>query len=183
MISYLKGKVILSSGSSLILETGGVGYKMFCSKNYSGEKEFYIHEVIREDCHDLYGFEKYDDLILFEKLVSVNGIGPKAGLNIMSSASSEEIQNAIVGGNVDFFLSISGIGKKAAAKIILELKSKLSSLDDLNILEKMDQSDGIMDALISLGYKKVEIAHILHRIPKEIIKSEERIRWCLKNIK
>jgi len=183
MISYLKGKIILSSGNSLILETGGVGYKIFCSKKYGGEKEFYIHEVIREDCHDLYGFEKYDNLILFEKLISVNGIGPKAGINIMSSASFEEIQNAIVSGNVDFFLSISGIGKKAAAKIILELKSKLSDLKDTGIIEKMDHSDEIMDALLSLGYKKVEVARVLSRIPKEIASSEERIRWCLKNIK
>lgn len=183
MIAYLKGKIILSGGNSLILETGGVGFKIFCTKNYDGEKEFYIHEVIREDCHDLYGFEKYDELILFEKLISVNGIGPKAGLNIMSSASINEIQNAIVGGNVDFFLSISGIGKKAAAKIILELKSKLSGLEDSGILEKMDQSDEIMDALLSLGYKKVEVARVLSRIPKGLVESEERIRWCLKNIK
>lgn len=183
MIAYLKGKIILSGRNSLILETGGIGYKIFCSKKHEGKKEFYIHEVIREDCHDLYGFEKYDDLILFEKLISVNGIGPKAGLNIMSSASFEEIQNAIVSGNVDFFLSISGIGKKAAAKIILELKSKLSELKDTGILEKMDQSDEILDALLSLGYKKVEVARVLSRIPKEIVSSEEKIRWCLKNIK
>jgi Holliday junction DNA helicase RuvA len=183
MIAYLKGRVILSGGNSLILEMGGVGYKIFCSKNYSGENEFFIHEVIREDCHDLYGFEKYEELILFEKLISVNGIGPKAGLNIMSSANINEIQSAIVVGNVDFFLSISGIGKKAAAKIILELKSKLSGLEDSGILEKMDQSDEIMDALLSLGYKKVEVARVLCRIPKEMIESEERIRWCLKNIK
>jgi len=184
MISYLKGRIILSNDNSLILETGGIGYKIFLTKQYNadGEKSFYIHEVIREDMHDLYGFEKYEELLLFEKLISVNGVGPKAGMAIMSSASSEKIISAIISEDLTFFYTISGIGKKAAAKIILDLKPKISGLEGGGVIGKMDQSDEVVDALCSLGYKKAELGRVISSIPENLKTSEEKVRWCLSNL-
>lgn len=186
MISYLNGKIVASRTGFLIIETGGVGYGInvyaaIIKKN--GEKyELFIHEHIREDCHDLYGFSTFSELGLFEKLISVNGVGPKAGLNIMSVGTPEKITAAIIGDNLGFFTAIAGIGKKVAAKIILELKSKLSGDHDINILTDDADGEDLFDSLTQLGYKKPEISAVLVKMPENITGLEAKVRWCLKNL-
>lgn len=191
MISYLKGKAVLCKWGLIIIETGGVGYKVFVNPQIKIKNnivdtqediELYIYEHIREDADDFYGFLTYQELELFEKLISVNGVGPKASLNIMSSADSDKILSAIISDDMSFFTAISGIGKKVAAKIILELKSKISSDTSINVIGKIDEADDLMDALQSLGYKKSEIQGLISKIPSEITSVEERVRWCLKNV-
>ncbi len=186
MISYLKGKVVVSKTGILILETGGVGYKIAISPDIvlkNGEMtEFFIYEQIREDCDDLYGFKKYEDLELFEKLISVNGIGPKAAMNIMNMGNAEKIISSIANEDVTFFVSVPGIGKKAATKIILDLKSKITSDKSLNVLSHASDSEDLLDALASLGYKKIEVANLVSKIPTEIKNVEDKITWCLRNM-
>lgn len=185
MISYLKGKVVASRTGFIIVETGGVGYGVNVSAmivEKSGDTvEFFIHEHIREDADDLYGFKNFDDLSLFEKLISVNGVGPKAGMNIMSAGSAGRIIQAISADDLGFFTAMSGIGKKVAAKIILDLKSKLSGDKNINVLSA-DGSEDLVDTLSSLGYKRSEIGTIAAKIPAEITSLEEKVRWCLKNL-
>lgn len=183
MIAYLFGKVVLEKPGFIILDVDGVGYKIQTTATIeTGNKyELFIHEHIREDCNDLYGFKTFDELELFEKLISVSGVGPKAGMAIMESSKVEQIINAIISDDVSFFLTVSGIGKKVAAKIIIDLKSKLSGISGSNVVGKMNDSGDIIDALISLGYKKHEITNKLHSIPSNIKTSEEKIRWFLKN--
>jgi Holliday junction DNA helicase RuvA len=186
MISYLEGRVVLSQLGFVIIEVNGVGYKVFVSPNLSLEHkavaEIFTYEHIREDADDFYGFLTYPELELFEKLISVNGVGPKVGLNIMSSAKADRIISAITSDDINFFTSIPGIGKKVAAKIILELKSKISLDKSVNVIGKMDDSDDLCDALLALGYKKTELQGIITMIPVEITDTEDKVRWCLKKL-
>lgn len=185
MISYLSGKVIISKPDYIILDTGGVGYKIFVSIveiNETQKYDFFIHEHIREDCYDLYGFNKIEELELFQRLISVNGIGPKAAMAIMSSFEYEKIIQAIISEDISFFQSVSGIGRKVATKIILELKSKIAGLESENLLKSVDSGGEIIEALETLGYKKSEVQKMLPKIPENISSVEEKIRWCLKNI-
>lgn len=183
MIAYLKGKIILIQADFVILDVNNVGHKVFISRNSLLQEkqavEFFIHEHIREDSNDLFGFQTFKELTLFEKLISVNGIGPKVGLNIISSSDEQKISNAIAQENMSFFQSIPGIGKKVAAKIILELKSKMS---ENYIFSGNKDDDFVSEALISLGYKNNEIYNILSQIPTDFSTPEEKIKWCLKNL-
>lgn len=192
MISYLKGKVVLFRSGFLILETGGVGYKVVVDPQIKIKQdvvdtgqtvELFIHEQIKEDTDDLYGFLTFEELELFEKLISVNGIGPKAGIAVMGSGSADQIKNAIVAENITYFKAVPGIGTKVAAKIILELKSKISTQSSSNVLDSMNQGDELYAALISLGYIQQEIGTMISKMPKELETIEEKIKWVLKNKK
>lgn len=186
MIAYLKGKIVINKTGLVIVEAGGVGYRLTIKPDLvfkSGETvEFFIHEHIREDADDLYGFKTFEELELFEKLISVNGVGPKAGMSIMNSGSVDAIISAITAENLAFFKSISGIGNKAATKIILDLKTKLSGIRENNVLSGSSEADDLVSALTNLGYKGVEITPIISKIPAKITSIEDKITWCLKNI-
>ena len=185
MIAYLSGKVVLSRPGYVILDTGGVGYKVFVSNTDAADIDrvsLYIYEHIREESDDLFGFKDYENLEMFVKLISVNGIGPKVAMTIMTVAKSEKIIEAIISENIAFFQAIPGIGKKVAAKIILELKSKISSLEGSGVVGHMDDDDEAADALMSLGYKKGEADKMLAKLPTGLKTAEDKIRWCLKNV-
>ncbi|HOX41472.1 MAG TPA: Holliday junction branch migration protein RuvA [bacterium] len=191
MISYLKGKSVLFKWGLLILDVGGVGYRInvppqiHLPNNIVQTQaiiELFIHHHIREDAQDLYGFLTFEELELFEKLISVNGVGPKAGLSIMSAGKSEDIIRAIQSDNTAFFTAISGIGKKVAAKIILDLKSKLSGIGGDDFFGAIIDSDETLEALLSLGYKGSEVQGVLAKLPAELKTTEEKVRWCLKNL-
>lgn len=185
MISYLKGKIKISRPGFVILDIEGVGYKVFVVPQLEiaekKEYELFIHHHIKEDASDLYGFLKFKELELFEKLLLVNGVGPKAAMTIISMAPTEKIIDAIVFEDSNFFQSAPGIGKKVAIKIILELKSKISNLKYSGSITGGQHQD-IYDGLEMLGYKKVEIDKIINKLPKELKSSEDKIRWCLKNL-
>lgn len=192
MIGYLKGKIVHAEWGRVIVDVNGVGYRVNVDPqikipedcvDQKYQVELYIHEHIREDAHDLYGFLNYHELMLFEKLISVSGVGPKAGVNIMAAADSGQIYSAIENSDVTFFTSISGIGKKVAAKIILELKSKISDSDNANIIASTESSNEVLEAMISLGYKKSDVGKFITQIPSDIKSTEEKVRWLLKNLK
>jgi len=186
MISFLSGKTLLVQGGFIILEVSGVGYRVNINDRITtkpGEKiELFTYNHIREDCNDLYGFCSYEELLLFEKLITVNGVGPKVGQLIMASSSADKIISAIIEENIAFFQAVPGIGKKVAAKIILDLKSKLSGIQSDSIIGKMNDSDELIEALASLGYKPNEIRKVVVSIPKNLNKFEDKVRWCIKNI-
>lgn len=192
MISYLKGKTIHARFGRLIVETGGVGYRINVDPQIKipnncvqigYQVELFIHEHIREDAYDLYGFLSYQELEMFERLISVSGVGPRAGINIMAAADTEKIYAAIEHSDVSFFTAISGVGKKVATKIILELKSKMTDSDNEAVLIGSESSNDVVEAMASLGYKKSDISKYLTKIPANIVKTEEKIRWLLKNLR
>lgn len=190
MIGYLAGKIKLARAGFLIVDVNGVGYKVITtpqmalleSGNDSEKKyEFFIHHHTKEDASDLYGFLTFQELELFEKLLSVNGVGPKAAMTIVGLAPVDKIIEAILSEDQSFFQSASGIGKKVALKIIIDLKSKISNIEFSGSLSNGIDAE-VFDALISLGYKKMEIEKVSTKMPKDLTRVEDQVRWCLKHL-
>lgn len=165
MIAKLTGKPEILSSDALIMEVNGVGYKVFVNKNLiqALPSVLYIHTQIREDAFDLYGFLTAADLQLFKLIISVSGIGPKTGLNLMEKGA-EAIKQAVMKADVDFFLTVSRLGRKNAQKIIIDLKSKLGSLKELDLTSDSGESKEVMNALISLGFNRQEAKEALNQV-------------------
>jgi len=153
MIAYLRGKIIKSEDKSVILDVNGVGYKIFCNTlhpKFLQEKEadisFFIHTVVREDALELFGFFDETSLKLFEKLINISGIGPRSALAIVNVGTIESLTEAINKGDLGYLTAVSGIGKKTAEKIVLELRGQVSDL------VFSDESNEVVQALKSMGY-------------------------------
>jgi len=175
MIGYLEGEIKYSNAGKLILFANGIGFTVQTPTNIvylEGEKaKLFIHTHIREDNLALFGFKDPEDLNLFEKLISVSGIGPKIGLSMFAAASASMIIQAIATSNLNFFTSISGVGKKTAQKLILDLKSKVSK-GDAN-MENLEGNSELLDSLLSLGFQKTEVSKIFSQIdPSETLSNQ-----------
>lgn len=192
MISFLKGSILNKRKNFLILEIGGVGYQVFVPPTLYAELvttapvELYIHDHIKEEARDLYGFKTLDELEMFELLLSISGVGPKSALGIMAISSVEELKASIATGDVAMLNKVSGIGKKTAERIVLELREKISTIAfdssaSTGSLATNAQSDEI-DALIALGYSLQQSREALKSIDQSVTKSGERIREALKII-
>lgn len=166
MIAYLKGKVIQKTTQYIILEQSGLGYKVFSTpevlENPAGaEIELYIYHKSSDDGQTLFGMPDFLNLQFFEQLITVTGVGPKMALTIVSSAKIDILQQAIVNADTEIFTRMSGVGKKTAERIILELKTKISS----GILESATSAHSdIYDAMVSLGYNPREIREVIPQI-------------------
>lgn len=185
MIGSLTGTITTTNRNPLIIQIQGVGYlvtvapKKLYLYTQNSITTLYIYSHIREDAFELYGFANQLEQDMFRLLVTVSGIGPKTAILIMN-ASVEEIHHAILEADVDFFTAIPRVGKKNAQKLIIELKSKLGSLTDIN-LQETESSNELMEGLISMGFSKQEI----QRTTKYIDKTkplEFQIKEALKNL-
>jgi holliday junction DNA helicase RuvA len=150
----------------------------------SSEVELYLHDHIKEDARDLYGFKSLDELEMFELLLSISGVGPKSALGIMAIANVEELKLAIASGDVAMLNKVSGIGKKTAERIVLELREKIATINFEAVATGTAsavsaQSDEI-DALISLGYSLQQAREALKQVDATVTKSGERVREALK---
>src|SRR3989344_3423828 len=129
MLGHLEGKIIHTEIGFVILSVGGVGYKVHIPINMSAEvganARFWTHLAVREDALDLYGFEDRESLNFFEMLIKISGIGPKSALNIISISSLANLKQAVSEGDLPYLTKISGIGRKTAEKIVLELRDKI----------------------------------------------------------
>ena len=159
MIGYLKGNIVSSKPTEIILDVNGVGYLINISINtfekISGQKEvsLYIFTNVKEDSITLYGFHSESEKEIFELLITVNGIGPKSALSLLSGINSSELKNAIERSDVSRITAIPGIGKKTAERLVLELKSKV---EKIALNEEQTVSFGLkkeaIAALNTLGY-------------------------------
>lgn len=186
MIGYITGKIILKKEKFVILETGGVGYKVFLSRNTMGKLPENVDELtvfcfhnIREDASDLYGFLTYDEMEFFEILMDIRGVGPKAALEISSLGSLEKIKDRILKQDEKIFAGIPGIGAKKASTIILELTGKIKLLSGLKVKGSADPAE---DALIQLGFSKQQAQEALGSVPPSIKDMEERVKVALKSL-
>lgn len=186
MIGSLKGKAQKFGSNCLLIMAGSVGYKVFVNSkildSISPDKEtfVYTHAHIREDCQELYGFLTPEELFLFELLIEVSGIGPKTGILILER-SEKEIREAVISSDVEFFTNIPRIGRKNAQKIIIELKGKLGSLSELDLTGKSSgQTKDVIEALLSMGFNRGEISETLKSLPKNLEKTEDKIKSALK---
>ena len=192
MISFLRGQILNKRKNFLILETGGIGYQVFVPPTLYAEfvtttsVELYIHDHIKEDARDLYGFKSLDELEMFELLLSISGVGPKSALGIMAISNVEELKSSIASGDVAMLNKVSGIGKKTAERIVLELREKISTINFESTGSATGNSASIqsdeIDALMALGYSLQIAREALKQVDPAFTKSGERVREALKKI-
>lgn len=188
MISWIKGKIIHKNEKYVVINSGNVGYKVFISeKTYfkikdKEEIELFTHTHVREDMLDLYGFETMNEMIFFEAVLSVSGIGPKVGLAIIAQGTVSEIKRAVASKDILFFSAVSGIGRKKAEKFILEIKDKIEVLLPEKESANIKDSEEVIEALKQLGYTNKEAIEIVRKTPDNLKRTEDKITWALKNI-
>lgn len=198
MYEYIKGKYIGINNDYVIVENNNIGYKIFtsgatmASMPKSGEDVMlYLEQIVREDFIGLYGFESKEELTMFKLLLSINGVGAKAALSLLSISRVNTLKYAIVMGDEKHICRAPGIGKKTAGRIILELKDKLkkenmitqsdengniAQIEDTNYVESMNEALG---ALLALGYSEKEAELALKKVNKEE-SVENIIKECLR---
>lgn len=185
MIGFLRGKTLLTTTNSLIIDVSGVGYHVHAplpvlvSTTPNQDISLFIHTHVREDHITLYGFKDESDLFVFEKLTSVSGIGPKSALAMLSVHSPSSLADAIEKGNAETLSHTPGVGKKTAEKIILELRGKLTHLQG-NL--KDDNTQEVRLALETLGYSSKEIHDALHTISAEGKTTSTLIKEALRQL-
>lgn len=176
MIAYIEGTIRSVSLDSCVVFVSGIGYKVFymgCSPQVGESVSWEIYDHIREDRRELFGAPDLMTLDLFQKLIDINGVGPKLGQKILSSSVPAQIQDRILKEDVAFLTSIPGVGKKTAQKIILEMKGVLVREE-----EAVTDDNDTIEALVSLGYARREAIEISRKVEGETI--EEKIKHALK---
>ena len=166
MYGYIKGIVTKITPKNIICENNNIGYLIIVPNpyNYSLNKEYkiYLHQYVKEDTNELYGFLEEDEKELFLKLISVSGIGPKSALSILATGTVNEICKAISEHNDKYLKKFPGTGQKASQQIILDLAGKLNF--DSYSIPKNSKADDVEGALIALGYSKKEISKVIEKL-------------------
>lgn len=191
MIATLTGRVAEKLLEQIVLDVGGVGYGLFITHEDYGklqtdeETRLYVYEHIRETAYDLFGFITQDTKGLFELLLSVNGVGPKMALNMLSVGNTRAVRQAIASGDVKFIQAANGVGKRLAERVVVDLKDKVGlagvDLQGTGILQSdsLLLNDEAVEALVSLGYSAPDAAKALQTIDATL-PTEERIKLALK---
>lgn len=186
MIAFLKGKIILKKEKFIILDAGGVGYKVFLSTKTISKisqdnqnPELFCFLNVRENTLDLYGFLDFEELELFEILNDISGVGPKIALEIASLGPLEKLKKAIEKQKEKVFEKIPGIGRKRAQAIILELSGILREISKEKLKGKKTP-DEVEEALVNLGFPRQRAKEALSKIPEGIKDIEQRIKEALK---
>lgn len=190
MILTLNGTVAEKLAEFLVLDVRGVGFGLlvtnedFSRLTVGDEAKVYVHEHIRENSHDLYGFCSLDSMHLFEQLLDVNGVGPKMALNILGVGTTDAVRTAIAAGDTKYIQAASGVGKRVAERVIVELKDKVglvSSEGATDFLQGPAMEDEAMQALVSLGFAVQDAARALQKIDTKL-PVEDRIKHALKGV-
>lgn len=187
MIAHIKGKIEYLKNNYAVVDVSGIGYKVFLSAYTFGkiagaqDISLFIHTHVREDALSLYGFLTAEELEMFELLISISGIGPKAGIGILSIATPKTIKTAILNEDPSILTKVSGIGKKTAGRVILELKNKVADLTTGEKEEATIDSDAI-EALLTMGYSVTEARDALKSISLDIKDVGERVKLALQNL-
>lgn len=187
MIAYIKGQIIQIGAKALTVLVGGLGYEIFLTpKNLSSAKlnseaDFFIYNHIKEDAQDFYGFRTSEELDFFKKVISVSGIGPKGALNILSLAEVADLKRAIGQGDALFLRQVSGIGRKTAERLVVELREKF--IEELSGQIALGSGDKqVLEALISLGYKEREAAEAVQNLTQEGGDLASRLKEALRAV-
>ena len=199
MIGFVQGKVDAISEDNVVIDTGGIGYNVRISAKTAQELpgigqevRLYTYTSVREDGISLFGFLSRDSLDIFKKIITVNGIGPKGGLAVLSVMSADELKFAIISGNAKAITKAPGIGKKTAERVILDLKDKIS-VEDTQIRKEISSYDGLpqtgkaqseaVEALTALGYSATDALHAVRQIEHaEEMDVEAILKLALKNM-
>jgi len=188
MISSLKGKINRVWGNYIEIEVNGVGYEVQISVHsyelrVGEEIKLFIYMAVSENDIRLFGFKTVEELDLFKMLITVSGVGPKTAAAILAEKQSLEIMKAIGEADVEFFKKIKGIGLKTAQRIIVDLKSKIGGLGELNLKEDLPLlEDDVVLSLRQLGFERKEIENVTKIMPVELDILEDKVSWCLQNL-
>lgn len=189
MIAFLRGQIIAKRLGSVIIENNNIGYQVSVGERFFNSlvlgqtADCFIFHNIKEDAEELYGFASLEELSLFELLVSVSGVGPKSALNVLSLADIKQIQQAIVLGDEGMLTQVSGIGRKTAQRLILELKNKMNTIitvEDSSSSVLAGQDD--LEALLALGYGPQDARRALSKIDSKVTDPAKRLKLALQQL-
>ncbi len=187
MISYLQGKILQKKSNYIILLVDNIGYQVFISKNLllqlknNQELSLYIYQKVSDNAIDLYGFLDCEEKDFFELLISVKGVGPRGALSILDLGSLIEIKQAIARQDSAYLTQVSGIGKRTAERMVVELKTKIKDFVKNETSEfSADKAEELLNALLSLGYSKEEARLWLKDLPYQDYDVPELLKMILK---
>jgi len=186
MIASLHGRLEAIGSDWAIIDVNGVGYQAFLPTSalsalgpIGSEVRLYTRLLLRDENLVLYGFASIEEMGLFETLTSVSGIGPKLGLALLSAMKAEQLAAAIASSDVDLLTTVPGVGKKTAARIVLELKDKVAAGIALAAAPAARESADVLAALASLGYSPAEASRAVAALPPGDLTIEEKVRQAL----
>ena len=193
MITHVKGKLVEKNPTYVVVETGGIGYVLHISLNTFSQLPddeavyLYTHLSVKEDSHTLFGFISKIEREIFRLLISVSGVGPSIARTMLSSMTTDEIQNAIASGNVGLIQSVKGIGAKTAQRVLIDLKDKILKtfgIDEVFITTSNTNKNEALSALEVLGFTKRQCEKVVDKILLEdnTISVEILIKKALKNL-
>jgi Holliday junction DNA helicase RuvA len=193
MIDYIKGTITQITPAFITIETGGIGYFInislttFSRLEGKSDLKILVHEVIREDAHQLYGFADKEERDIFRQLISVSGVGASTARMMLSSLSPPEIEKSIISSDVNLLKSVKGIGLKTAQRIIVDLRDKVgkqAGSGEIFALADNTRHDEALSALVMLGFAKSAVSKVLEKIVREgkDLTVEEMIKKALKNL-
>ena len=187
MLYSVSGKLISKSGHFAVVDAAGLGLKVFTNGRTLGALsaigsaiKFFCHLHMREDGLELYGFLTEAELNFFELLISISGVGPKSALSIMEVAELKSLAAAIKEGRPDLLTRASGIGRKTAERIILELKNKVQAEKSEAVVGRMETDADLVETLVGLGYRREQAKAALSKVDEKIANLEERLKAALK---
>ncbi|TSC82840.1 MAG: holliday junction DNA helicase RuvA [Parcubacteria group bacterium Gr01-1014_20] len=189
MIEFVRGKLVSRTDDSLVVDLGGFGMRIFVSKfsltHFSAvvpgqEIMVFCQLRLREDGADLYGFYNQDELRIFRLLNTISGVGPKSAISILNIASLEELVSAISEKRADLLTSASGVGRKTAERIILELSGRVVAPRADEVVKKMEIDQDIVETLVGLGYRKDEAQRVISKIDASVQDINSRLKLALK---
>lgn len=187
MIYSISGKLVLKSDRFAVVEAAGLGLKIFTNQRMLAELpqmgvgvKFFTHLHVREDALELYGFLTEAELGFFELLISVSGVGPKSALSVLEIDKLEKLTSAIKEGRPDLLTRASGVGRKTAERIILELKSKVRAEKSELTVGKMEADADLVETLVGLGYRRDQARAALTKVDEKIVNLEDRLKAALK---
>ncbi|GGL41111.1 Holliday junction branch migration protein RuvA [Sporolactobacillus putidus] len=193
MFDYIRGLLTYLSGNGIVLEQGGIGYRIVCANPFSyqplmnRETTLYLYQYLREDANVLYGFKTREERELFVRLLTVSGIGPKSALAILATDQPERIIQAIEAEDDRYLTRFPGVGKKTAGQIVLDLKGKLKdfAVQEEKAGEEPSENGNhalteALDALKTLGYSDKEISRMIPTLKKQDLSAENYLKEALR---
>jgi len=182
VIAAVRGTVVARGADHVVVDVKGVGYKVFVPRHPTADDVMlHTHQVVREDGQFLYGFESREELALFEMLIGVSGVGPKAALAILSVARPAEVAGAIASGDAAALARAPGVGKKTAERLIVDLRERIDRIGQPAGVTAIMSADDAHAALVALGYTAAEAAAALRNTPQDgKASTEERVAAALR---
>jgi len=189
MISSLAGEIISKGRNWVEIEVAGVGYRVAVGERLlrewgeGDEVRARTYMAVSDKDISLYGFKTNDEVVLFRMMIGVSGVGPKTAAMILGGNEADEIIKAVSRADVAFFQKVKGVGKKAAQKIIIDLKSKIGGLKDLDLAGGGGQEkDDLYYSLKNLGFSVREMEKVIGKVPVDLKTVEDKLGWCLRNL-